>query len=211
MTAVSETEILLAGRSYMYKLMRLPFLPETAEQCADLLAGENAALMFGIYTGETPPFIRELDAGGMRREYTPLFVGPGKLPAPAWASVYITGQRVLFQQCTLEIRYFYLKHGFIPKGYPHEADDHLTVELDFMSYMAGMTSAAYAEGDGGRVSALITEQAVFLKKYLAWTDAFAADISPGSYPLYSKIACLLTDLLKTDSLMLEEIRSMSGD
>ncbi|MEI3231097.1 MAG: molecular chaperone TorD family protein, partial [Gordonibacter pamelaeae] len=43
--------------------------------------------------------------GQLRSVYTKLFIGPAKLPAPPWESVYATGGRpLLFQESTLAVR-----------------------------------------------------------------------------------------------------------
>lgn len=61
-----------------------------------------------------------------------MFIGPRELPAPPWESSYLNEDKLLFQEETLQVRMSYLKYNFIPKNYPHEADDHIALELDFM-------------------------------------------------------------------------------
>jgi TorA maturation chaperone TorD len=64
-----------------------------------------------------------------------LFVGPDKLIAPPWESVYRSKEGLLFQESTMTVREIYLAHGLHPEGYPHVADDGLALELDFLARM----------------------------------------------------------------------------
>jgi TorA maturation chaperone TorD len=64
-----------------------------------------------------------------------LFVGPDKLIAPPWESVYRSKEGLLFQESTMTVREIYRTQGLHPEGYPHVADDGLALELDFLSRM----------------------------------------------------------------------------
>ena len=110
----------------------------------------------------------------LQTEYTRLFVGPASLPAPPWESVYLCGENLIFQESTLAVRAAYRAAGYQAAGYPHEADDHLATELDFMASLAERASAAYEEGDEESVQVLLASQLRFLEEHLCvWTGPFA--------------------------------------
>ncbi|OEF95831.1 hypothetical protein BHF68_10565 [Desulfuribacillus alkaliarsenatis] len=68
-------------------------------------------------------------------DYNKLFVGPGKVKAPPYESVYRNPKRLLMQQETLAVRNFYRKLGIECKDNGSQPDDHLGLELEFMSYL----------------------------------------------------------------------------
>lgn len=43
------------------------------------------------------------------------YVEPGSLPAPPWESAYLSEDRLLFQESTLEVRKAYLKYNYMAK------------------------------------------------------------------------------------------------
>ena len=110
----------------------------------------------------------------LRAQYTRLFVGPASLPAPPWESVYACGDNLLFQASTLDVRADYRSAGFVAAGSPHEADDHLATELDFMATLAEQSCQACEAGDGDAVRAGLESQRSFLEHHLGvWVKRFA--------------------------------------
>ena len=164
----------LANRSFVYTYLWRAFAAEpdeaflsavaddaTLEECK-LLAGEDSRAVqvqeaLAAFVSNVP------DApDALKGEYTKLFEGPGKLPAPPWESVYVCGEDLLFQPSTLEVREAYRSAGYQATGYPHEADDHLATELDFMGALSKRTQAAYEEGGQGCVPPADFQAGVFL-------------------------------------------------
>lgn len=100
----------------------------------------------------------------VRWDFTQLFVGPYALPAPPWESVYRSNEHLLYQDTAFEVRKEYLKYNFIPKNYPHEADDHIGFELDFMLQLAVNEDA-------------LKDSMKFLDGHLSqWVSEFSRDI-----------------------------------
>lgn len=142
-------------------------------------------------------------------EYTHLLIGPHKLLAPPWESVYLTKERLLFQESTLKVRQAYVKHNFIPAEYPHVADDHLALELDFMANLSSLTENDYAEQNSDRSLELLEEQKSFLKEHLlVWVPEFAEKIqeSPTLY-LYPNMAIMLKEFLEIQLEVIEEVKA----
>lgn len=212
----------LANRSFVYTYLWRAFAAEpdeaflsavaddaTLEECK-LLAGEDSRAVqvqeaLAAFVSNAPD---ALDA--LKGEYTKLFEGPGKLPAPPWESVYVCGEDLLFQPSTLEVREAYRSAGYQATGYPHEADDHLATELDFMGALSKRTQAAYEEGDEDAFRLLISKQVYFLGTHLnSWLPQYTERLLGAEKPkvsdFYRHFSVLAQELCVADSAALEEI------
>ncbi|MGE4266760.1 MAG: molecular chaperone [Deferribacterales bacterium] len=70
-----------------------------------------------------------------RSDYMSLLVGTNKIFAAPWSSCYLTRKRMTFQEKTLEIRDIYRSHGLEVIKKNTEPDDHIGIELEFISYL----------------------------------------------------------------------------
>ncbi len=224
---MESVQVLLAGTTYMYQLFQNIFGNEPNAELYQALMDETTKDVLEIFrTSGHPGFdkgIGHLSRLGkyfngdtdkalerLSSEYTHLLIGPNKLPAPPWESVYLSKEHLLFQESTLKVRQAYLKHNFIPAEYPHVADDHLALELDFMANLSKMTEEACAGQDNSRVLELLQEQKSFLTEHLlAWVPEFADRIqkSPTMY-LYPAMAKMLNEFLHIHLEVIEEILSV---
>jgi putative dimethyl sulfoxide reductase chaperone len=146
----------------------------------------------------------------LKSEYTCLLVGPNKLPAPPWESVYLSQERTLFQESTLKVRRNYLEYNFLPMNYPHEADDHLALELDFMAHLAQLSQEHFESEKSEEVKKVLLDQKAFLNEHLlVWIGDFAEQIQHGKTQFfYPQMATLTEHVLKIDALVIEEILSL---
>ena len=137
---------------------------ETAQGLA-LLSGWLAA-----QNGElTTAALKELQA-----DYTALFLGPGKMLAPLWESVYFSEERLVFQERTLAVREWYRRFGLEPEKLYREPDDHIGLELSFMARLAGLALEALEMGDQAEFEKLIASQKEFFRAHLLqWGPAWA--------------------------------------
>ena len=111
----------------------------------------------------------------VRDDYTRLFVGPGKVLAPVWESMYFTKERSIFQKETLEVRDWYRRYGVESVKLYHEPDDHLGLELAFVAHLAGLAHAALESGDQEKFQELLTAQREFLSKHtFQWVAGWSA-------------------------------------
>lgn len=139
----------------------LPHGPRTAEG--------TAALAESATRGESGEQVRD--------DFQQLFVGPFHLPAPPWESVYRSRERLLFEQETLQVREFYLRHGLQAPKLNLEADDHISLELEFLARLLVRAGAAEADGDPEQARLLVAEHERFLDEHLgAWAPQFFADV-----------------------------------
>ena len=105
----------------------------------------------------------------LQADYTRLFMGPDKIIAPPWESVHFGDDRLLFQQRTLEVRAWYRRFGFEAEKINQEPDDHISLELLFLSQLAALGIQALNEKDDAHFEELQKAQGEFLKEHLgAW-------------------------------------------
>lgn len=218
--------ILLVNRCYLYKLLQRIFGDEPDIALMEVITNTHTkeALQLIAMT-EHRRFERYLSLfedmkvqirqnqgetlEKLMTEYTYLLIGPNKLPAPPWESVYLTKERTLFQESTLKVRRCYLAHNFLPAKYPHEADDHLALELDFMGNLADLTEKGFSAGKINEVKNLLQKQARFLRNHLlVWIDTFAEQIQQSkTHYFYPQMGSLVAEILKFDIELLEEFDS----
>ncbi len=143
----------------------------------------------------------------LRKEYTRLFIGPGHLPAPPWGSVYLSKERIIFDENTLEVRKFYKKWGVNTKNSNKEPDDHIGFELEFISILIDKSLSELDKNNINGFKNILTAQIDFLKSHiLIWIDVFSDKLSENTeYSLFKGLALFLPEYLKMDIGLLEDL------
>jgi len=114
-------------------------------------------------------------------DYAKLFVGPNKLIAPPYASVYIEKERKVMGDSTIKTMEFYREAGLeISKDFK-ELPDHVAVELEFMYYLIFKEVEALRKSDIETTSRFIEMQHRFLNSFLGlWINSFCEKIKSGT-------------------------------
>lgn len=99
-------------------------------------------------------------------DYTRMFIGPGKVKAPPWESVYYNDSRTIFDEQTLKVREWYRRFGMESVNIYKEPDDHLGLELNFLAYLAGEAVRAIESGDQAEFERLVEAQRQFASAHL---------------------------------------------
>ena len=215
-------EVILAGRVLLYKLIHKTFGREPDAAYLSLLAEPaiaDAFSLFSVQEGDTMAKAAEFVGGQsessndadyisrLYNEYMRLFVGPQKLPAPPWESVYRSHQGLLFQESTLTIREIYRKQGFEAEGYPRVADDSLALELDFMGRMAEKAQAALAEDNMEALSEALTVSESFVRVHLLYfVPQMLERLSTTTFRLfYPQMLKILVSFMETDLQLVQEM------
>ncbi len=216
----STVEILLANRLYVYSLLYKVFAREPDIELLNLLTAESAGEAFALLgsgddtLARVPAFFAQLRGelndefvSEARGEFTRLFIGPIKLVAPPWESVYIGKESMLFQESTLAVRRFYQKYGLQPEGYPRVADDSLALELAFMSKLAERASTAFGQEKREELLNALTGSSEFLTKHmLVWIPRFLERMSESpSNVLYPQLCLILSAFISADKDVLTEL------
>lgn len=211
----------LANRAFLYKyawrlfaaqpdgaMLALVEGPDAIDQ-AVLFAGDDSDLA-GIQNRLRSWAREDADLTSLKAEYTRLFEGPGKLPAPPWESVYRSEGDLLFQESTLDVRRSYREAGFKASGYPSEADDHVATELSFMAALIQDAVEAMEASDVERARAFLIAQSTFLTDHLTqWLTPFADRLNErafkGATPFYPLAAFFAAELARADKPVVEEL------
>jgi TorA maturation chaperone TorD len=139
-------------------------------------------------------------------DYTRLLEGPGRPAAPPYASFYLNDGRLCGPEC-LAVRRRYVEHGVLVAEGEGMLEDHVALELAFMSYLSAETVEAVTTGEEDRVEALLRAQSGFLRQHmLTWLPKFCAAIEANAgQRFFALVAALLRDLLADDSAWLAQI------
>lgn len=216
-----EVQPLLETRVFVYDILRRTFLSEPSQEFLNLFMDndftkefpfteENEAIREGI--DQIAVFVQEHDLrikdnyDALHWDYTRMFIGPDKLPAPLWESAYLNKERLLFQEQTLKVRHAYLKYQFLPKEFRKEADDHLGLELDFM-YQLSRLSLQYLHQDPEGLGEVLEDQKAFLQEHLLkWVPELTAKICDSAkLSFYPAMAKILSGYLILDMEALKEL------
>lgn len=216
---LTEIQNLLELRIFAYDILRKVFL---AEPTKELVAQfQNGIFNFFPFNEEDPQikegidqarnyfktFDLDKDFDRLHWDYTRMFIGPYKIPAPIWESAYLNREGLLFAEETLEVRRLYLQYNLLSLQYGHEADDHLGLELDFMYQLSKLSNEQFQVENGNQLQTVFADQSNFLKEHLLqWVPTFSEKvIKHSATDFYKGMVKILTGFLTIDKICLEEI------
>ena len=105
----------------------------------------------------------------LARDYQALFVGPGPRLAPPDESGLRPVDRLLFDEPTLQVRATYRAFGLEAPRLNREPDDHLGLELNFLSHLCVRGLDALSQDDGPMLDSIFAAHSAFLTDHvLAW-------------------------------------------
>lgn len=222
MTETPEVSSVAWSRSLAYAQLARLFAPPAASLPAELreqalvpgLASALRALHPGILEREVEALeaaaealagAGEAGARAFAHEHTRLFLGPGRVPAPPFESVYRTPDRLMMGWPASAVASLYREVGLEPP--PHEPPDSLVAELQFMALLAGEEAVALDADDDERADAIAAVQERFLREHLLeWAPLFARDLTAAAPPpLLAAAGGLLPRLLQLDQALLRSL------
>lgn len=220
-------EVACANRLFLYRYFWRLFAQEADEPLLEVVQMEQTRQEIELALGESAQacsahasMVQIAQSSNeitslLKSDYTKFFLMPGSLPAPPWESVYATGENLVFQQSTLEVRRAYASSGYIASGYPHEPDDHLATELNFIVMLIEETQQALSENDDIRAIERLQAQHLFLKDHLAkWIVQFADNMSRNApknvSAFYPQAAQLAASFCVADCEAIEGLYSLLG-
>ena len=121
-------------------------------------------------------------------EYSRLFVGPFKVAAPPYGSVYLEDGNKIYGDSTMDVISVY--EGESLQVDLKEPPDHIAIELEFISYLIYKQIESYGEGNLELASSYFNKQLHFLNRHLAkWVDSFCDKVeSESKCNFYKKLA-----------------------
>lgn len=142
-------------------------------------------------------------------EHQRLFIGPNKLPAPPWSSVYLGEEKIIFDEHTLKVRDFYRRWSLEPVEIKKIPDDHIGLELEFISVLIGETITFLKQEQIDKANEALSDQEIFLDEYiLTWVWDYCFLLKEASqHPLYKGLALFTPSYLELDREVLREIKA----
>jgi TorA maturation chaperone TorD len=131
------------------------------------LAGDEETVrgLQGLRAGTRTP----LDA--LVVDHRDLFEGPDHVLACPYESVYLSDEHLTFEAQTLHVRAFYNRFGLQAPGLGTEPDDHIGLELSFISHLCVLGLDAIEASEHDVETAMIASIGDFLEQHLLrWVD-----------------------------------------
>lgn len=158
------------------------------------LDGDNAALCDGL--GLLQAYCAAWDDSAidaLKSDYAHLFVGPQRLAAPPWESVYRSEEHLLFGEETLQVRTLYRQYGMaLPEGNRHP-DDHFGLEMYFVAHLCHLAIEALEREQWLMLNQLRDALRGFVQAHvMQWADQFLSDVGAGAATRYYQGLARLT-------------------
>ena len=150
------------------------------------------------------------DLTELELEFTKLFVGPGKVPAPPYESYYTSEKKLLMQESTVAVRRKYLKAGLAMKRPYSIPDDHLVSEFEFMYYLCNKSYQIFIGRKQEKAINFLQMQEEFLEQHLSiWVPDFCKNIINSTNNNFFKgLAFFTSAYIKKDLQVVKEMRKL---
>ncbi|MGE0918105.1 TorD/DmsD family molecular chaperone [Trichlorobacter lovleyi] len=136
-------------------------------------------------------------------EFARLFIGPIKALSIPYASWHLSDSRQLMTDETVEVRQRYLDAGMVVRELYRVPDDHVAIELEFLSYLTAEMIEAHAVGNSKRIGELQKIQDDFVTEHMQkWIPGFVDSIDRSDiHPFYKGAALLLEEVIMSQELL----------
>lgn len=142
-------------------------------------------------------------------DFSRLFVGPYKLFAAPYGSVYLEDGRQVMGKSTLDVRERYLEAGLDMAKDFKDAPDHITAELEFMHYLIFKEIEALSESAAETAADYIQKQQSFLEDHLtAWVPTFTGYIIENAETRFYQNLAKATEMFVEKSFRI--VKKLSG-
>ncbi|MCQ9205927.1 MAG: molecular chaperone TorD family protein [Omnitrophica bacterium] len=146
---------------------------------------DSKSLLNGLLSKliENTPANEELKS--LTVDFSMLFVGPFKLLAPPYGSIYLDSGNEVMGNSTISVRKLY-EQEYLKIGLK-EMPDHIAIELEFMHYLA----VKEANADNGNLKDEVLnyrkKQLLFLSEHLgSWIDEFSVRVDKNAQTQFYK-------------------------
>lgn len=114
----------------------------------------------------------------LKSEFARLFLGPKRLLAPPFESVYLSPRKRMMGEETMEVRQIYNKMGMEVLAFGSLPDDHIGFELEFMYYLCFRVIESINNKDSiPEITKFVETQELFIRDHLIkWVPEFCKDI-----------------------------------
>lgn len=193
---MAEQTTVTAAREDAYRLLAACYYTPTPAFFEEECIANLAALLTGVdpeaaaHATDAIKLLQKTSFDQLLVDHTRLFVGPFELPAPPYGSVWLEQEKSLMGTTTMKAVKFYDSCGLHLAEDLYQVPDHISVELEFISFLAFKQREASLTGNQEEVRRYIDLQQEFLATFmLPWLTPFtAAVISDGHAPFYVALA-----------------------
>ena len=134
-------------------------------------------------------------------DYTRLFLGPTDILAKPYGSAWLTGEKTLMQDSTMNAVELYREGGFELDECFRELPDHVAVELEFLYLLIFREYQARSRNDASGLASLLSLKKRFLADHLGrWVPQFAAAIERSAESMFYRELGMLTDRFVTSEI-----------
>ena len=208
----SESDLysLMLQRQAMYEFLARAFRSEVDQEFLDDLAHVDVGAETGV--AEIDRAYRALagwlatvdgsTVDALRTEYARIFLGAGPRGGGAafpYESVYTSPQGLLMQEARDRVVQLYRAQGLQLAAGSADAEDHLSIELEFVAHLCASAARAYAAGEPEEAQRCLRAQAAFLAEHLLnWAPRLCSDVerlaSSGLYQAFANITSAYLDV-----------------
>jgi putative dimethyl sulfoxide reductase chaperone len=124
-----------------------------------------------------------------------------------YESIYTSPLRLVMQEARDQVLKLYRENGLEKSPESNEPEDHISCELEFMSYLCGKTVKALKANDKKPALGYLKKQKYFLEEHLGkWAPAFCQDIERiAEADFYKAVARITTGYLHLEQDLIEEL------
>jgi len=126
----------------------------------------------------------------LKVEFSRLFIGPYRLAAPPYGSIYLEGKRKIMGDSTIDVHKRYIDNGLAISENFKDVPDHIAAELEFMYFLVFKEISAIRSEQLNEGSECLYRQQSFLSDHLgAWVQDFTHDTELGTeFDFYRNLA-----------------------
>jgi TorA maturation chaperone TorD len=152
------------------------------------------------------------DGDRLEFEYNRLFVGPARLIAPPYESVYRTQEHLVMGETILDVRRAYREIGLEARNAIREPEDHIAIELEYLTELQRRCLIGLEKHDSREVLRMFRLERFFVEEHLlTWVPEFCSRIKEGSIAeVFRALADVLSLLLRKDYEMLEGLEDLTN-
>jgi TorA maturation chaperone TorD len=178
----------LRERSDTYKLLSEGFYQPDERLLCMLNSMDNKSGELCSQFADNVPELDELDS--LKLDHTKLFIGPYKMLAPPYGSVYLENRHKLMDDSTIDVLNIYGREGLDINL--QDAPDHIIAELEFMYFLVFKEAEAIRNSELENAAVYHEKQESFWRAHLAmWVLDFAKNIEKhASTEFYKKLGIL---------------------
>ncbi len=193
-----DLELALAREDFCRLLAACHYQPESAFAAERVFAAMAAAAAridpaLGELAQRLGPAFSEDGVDALLVDYTKLFLGPNRMLAAPFGSVWLDESRSVMGESTAALEALYAEAGFELDESFHSTPDHIAAELEFLYLLTFRENEARRADDPAAVAEARLLRRRFLDEHLGrWIGPFTSAVSAGALSAFYRTLAELT-------------------